>query len=53
LNKVKGGKKHHSKLHILELLSENLFVILKNKVHPYKRLKEIIDESENSSNLNS
>jgi hypothetical protein len=36
-----------ARLHILEILSKNKNkVILKNKVHLYKRLKKVIDESE-------
>jgi hypothetical protein len=40
------GKKHHARLHILEILSKNNFFIFKNKVHPYKKIKKNIDESQ-------
>ena len=33
-------------MHIFEILSENIFLIFKNKFHPCKRYKTIIDESE-------
>jgi hypothetical protein len=36
----KSGEKHHARLHILEILSENIFFIFKNKIHSYKRLKK-------------
>jgi hypothetical protein len=29
--------KNHARLHILEILSENKKIILKNKAHQYKR----------------
>jgi hypothetical protein len=37
-------KKYYEILHILEILYENNFFILKNKVHPSKKLKKYIDE---------
>jgi hypothetical protein len=46
IEKNKMGKKHHARLHILEILSKNNFFIFKNKVHPYKKIKKYIDESQ-------
>jgi hypothetical protein len=42
LNKIEG-EKYYAWLHILKILNKK--IILKNKVHLYKILRKIIDES--------
>jgi hypothetical protein len=37
--------KYYERMHMLEISFENKFFFSKNKVHLYRRLKKIIDES--------
>jgi hypothetical protein len=45
IEKNKMKKKHHARLHILEIFLKNIFFIFKNKIHPYKKNKKSINES--------